>query len=162
MGDHEAHRASERLRSSFEGLGREGMASGSRLRAVTRLCTNPWFELVRRDRVVLLTRSDRTFDTAEELSQAHEEVIGVLDGLPRETLGILVDLRLAPSRNDPEFERAMLEYRPRLFGRFARRAVLVRSAVGKLHVQRHANQDGHRDLEVFTDLDEALTFVAGE
>jgi hypothetical protein len=41
-----------------------------------------------------------------------------------------------PGRNDPELERASVEWRRALSTDFERVAILVRSAVGKLHIQR--------------------------
>jgi hypothetical protein len=125
------------------------------------LLTSPFFEVARSSEgVVAVTRTDRAFESADELDRAHRDLVATLDRLPRKSLGLLVDLRRAPARNDPEFERQMPEHRRRLFEGFARRAVLVKTAVGKLHVQRHAQSDGFRDLSVFTDELEARTFAA--
>lgn len=109
--------------------------------------------------MVLVRRTAAHFDSAEDVERGHAELVQVLDGLPREQLALLVDLRQAPARNDPEFERLMQAYRPRIFARFARRAVLVKTAVGRLHVQRHARSDGHSDLGVFTDEQAALDYA---
>lgn len=124
------------------------------------LLSNPWFELSRMpERVVRVARTATPFETAEDLERAHQEVGRALDALPRSRLGVLVDLRQAPARNDPEFERLMPGHRRRIFEGFARRAVLVQSAVGKLHVQRHARTDGFPDLKVFTDEAAAFAFA---
>jgi hypothetical protein len=72
-----------------------------------------------------------------------------------------VDLRRARARNDPEFERAMEPHRKRMFEGFARRAIIVKSAVGRLHVQRHARQDGNTDLQVFLEAPSAIAFAGG-
>lgn len=124
------------------------------------LLTSPWFEVARHGRVVEVRRTERGFETVGELDDAHLELIRTLDTQPRVRLGIVVDLRLAPARNDPDFERAMVRHRPRLFESFVRRAVVVRSAVGRLNVQRHARNDGQGDLAVFTDLGAALDYAA--
>ena len=129
--------------------------------SIDHLLASPWFAVLERPRgSVQVTRTDRGFASAEEIERAHTEMEAVLDALERERRSILVDLRRAPSRNDPEFEQAMVAHRQRMFARFRRRAVLVRSAVGGLQVRRHARQDGHGDLEVFTDLEAALTALA--
>jgi len=126
------------------------------------LLKSPFFEVGRSsDGFVCVTRTARAFESADELDAAHRELAAALDRLPRTRLGLLVDLRLAPARNDPEFERQMPEHRARLFEGFPRRAVLVQTAVGKLHVQRHAQSDGLRDLAVFTDESEARSFASG-
>lgn len=125
------------------------------------LLASPFFDVVRRGRLVQVARTERAFASAADIDRGHDELARVLDALPRARMGILVDLRLAPARNDPEFEKAMAMHRRRMFDGFARRAVLVKSAVGKLHVQRYARQDGDGELEVFTDPDAALAFAAG-
>lgn len=125
------------------------------------LLESPFFEVVyTSEGFVYVARTDRGFTSAGELDTAHRDLAAALDRLPRKRLGLLVDLRRAPARNDPEFERQMPEHRARLFEGFARRAVLVKSAVGKLHVQRHAQSDGLRDLAVFTDEAQARAFAA--
>ena len=111
--------------------------------------------------MVRVARTATSFADANELERAHGELLEVLGRLPREQLGVLVDLRWAPARNDPEFERLMPRYRRGIFEAFARRAVLVMTAVGKLHVQRHARNDGFDDLRVFTDEAEAVAFATG-
>lgn len=122
---------------------------------------SPFFEVARTSEgFVCVTRTDRSFTSAAELDTAHRDLAAALDRLPRKRLGLLVDLRRAPARNDPEFERQMPEHRARLFEGFARRAVLVQTAVGRLHVQRHAQSDGLRDLVVFTDEAEARSFAS--
>ncbi len=137
-----------------------GRPTDESTRAQVRLLTSPFFQVSRlAGRLIEVTRTSKAFETLEQLDGAHAELERVLDSLPRPKLVILVDLRLAPSRNDPAFEEAMKRHRPRMFEHFARRAVLVQTAVGKLHVQRHARQDGHRDLHVFTDMGEALAFL---
>ncbi len=125
------------------------------------LLASPWFEVERMPgRLLRVVRTDRSFESAEELDRAHLELFEVLERLPRDQLGVLVDLRQAPARNDPEFERLMRAHRPRIFAEFARRAVLVKTAVGKLHVQRHARADGYADLVVFTDEPSAMSHAA--
>ncbi len=122
---------------------------------------SPFFEVARTSEgFVCVTRTDRSFTSAAELDTAHRDLAAALDRLPRKRLSLLVDLRRAPARNDPEFERQMPEHRARLFEGFARRAVLVQTAVGRLHVQRHAQSDGLRDLVVFTDEAEARSFAS--
>lgn len=126
------------------------------------LLTNAWFEVDGTGGgMVRVARTDTAFTDAHELERAHREILQVLARLPRAQLGVLVDLRRAPARNDPEFERLMPPYRRGIFEGFARRAVLVMSAVGKLHVQRHARNDGFDDLRAFTDEAEAITFARG-
>jgi hypothetical protein len=55
---------------------------------------------------------------------------------------LLNDQRLAPGRNDPEFEQALVRLRNRLYPLFRKRAVLVQSMVGKLQLTRLSKADG--------------------
>lgn len=124
------------------------------------LLSSRWYELERLpDGVVLLTRTEEAFGSLEEIDLAHAELDRALAALPRARLAIVVDLRRARSRNDPSFERAMAPHRQRMFEGFARRAIVVKSAVGRLNVQRHARHDGHEDVRVFLDTPSALAFA---
>ncbi|MCU0657887.1 MAG: hypothetical protein MUF64_22285, partial [Polyangiaceae bacterium] len=69
-------------------------------------------------------------------------------------------LREAPPRNDPTFEQGMGVYRSRMMRPFGRVATLVRSAVGKLQVRRHMQDDGVSCL-VTQDEQEALRYLEG-
>jgi hypothetical protein len=83
---------------------------------------------------------------------------------PRRTLGLLVDLRSAPSRNDPEFEETVKDFRQALFSIFQRASILVRTATGKMQLTRHVRSDGG-STRVFDDEElaiEALRFVKGD
>jgi hypothetical protein len=60
----------------------------------------------------------------------------------RRQLAQLVDLRLAPGRNEPEFEKAMLRVRPLVMRGFSRIGILVQSTVGALQIKRHVREDG--------------------
>lgn len=87
-------------------------------------------------------------------------MLDIMDTLPRGLLGLLVDTRLAIGRSDDEFEVLMNELRPRMVGGFRRVAVLVKSAVGRLQVQRLGRADGISDrLLVTSDEAEALAFA---
>src|SRR5690606_38548497 len=102
-------------RATFESYVSSSMAFAA---ASIPLFTSPWFEVARGPgRVVLVRRTAAHFDSAEDVERGHAELVQVLDGLPREQLALLVDLRQAPARNDPEFERLMQAYRPRIFAR---------------------------------------------
>jgi hypothetical protein len=72
---------------------------------------------------------------------------------------LLLDLRAGPpGRNDPEFERAGEAWRRQIAADFDRVAVLVRTAVGKLHVQRLAREVG-KEPAIFMSEAEALAFL---
>ena len=92
--------------------------------------------------IVRITRLPEHFVSVTEMETAHEQLFIALDLLGRWRNTVLVDLRAAPGRNDPVFERLMKKLRPRLFADFRRCAALVQSAVGSLQVSRYARQDG--------------------
>jgi hypothetical protein len=71
----------------------------------------------------------------------------------------LLDLRLAPGNNDAAFEKQSFEAFERLQAAFVAFAILVRSAVGRLQVQRMSRESG-QPLHVFFDESEALRFLS--
>jgi hypothetical protein len=71
---------------------------------------------------------------------------------------LMIDVREAPSRNDPQYEEAFKRHRPRIFGGFERRAVLVKSAVGLLQVNRLARAAGIEE-NTFHDETEARAWL---
>ena len=117
----------------------------------------PHFELaVDKSRsVVRLSRTTASFVTIVQMEQKYARVFAELDRLGRRGLRLFIDLRRAPGRNDPEFDRAMKRIRPKLFAGFVRVAILVQSSIGALHVARHAREDG---LEALVSTDEARLY----
>lgn len=110
-------------------------------------------------RVIRVVRTDVPFASLLELRQVFSELNRVLDRVDRSAYGLLVDTRNAPPRNDPGFEEAFRPLRKQVFQGFRRRAVLVRSLVGRLQVERHAREDGVT-LATFVDEDEAIGWLA--
>ncbi len=106
--------------------------------------------------VARVTRSGQRSESIAELTGAFDRAIAVLDTLDRHLLRLLVDLRAAPGRNDPEFERAMATRRSQLMRAFIRVAILVQTPVGELQVGRITREDGS-NAHVFSD--EAKAFV---
>ncbi|MEW5854916.1 MAG: hypothetical protein AB2A00_39435 [Myxococcota bacterium] len=108
--------------------------------------------------LVRFTRLEKKLKGTEELDPAFAPLEKVIQSVDRSRYVLLVDLRRGPLRNDPEFEQAMERYRVGLSTGFRRVAVLVRSAVGELQVQRQARQNGG-SAKIFHDEAEALTFL---
>lgn len=107
--------------------------------------------------VVRLTR------TAVPLSaEGAREEIAAVDKLlaqhDRAHSALLVDVREAPMRNDPAFEAQALTLRPASVLRFTHAAILVRTAVGRLQINR-LNERDHLDTPVFMDEAEALAHL---
>ncbi|MFO0575157.1 MAG: hypothetical protein U1A78_14300 [Polyangia bacterium] len=93
-------------------------------------------------RLLRINRSAAPFTSAEQLEQRWLEVSRALDRAGRHRMVQLVDLRAAPGRNEPEFEKVMLRVRPLVMQGFLRIGILVQSTVGALQIKRHVREDG--------------------
>lgn len=112
-------------------------------------------------RVVKVVRTAVPFPPdARDLSPMFAEAHAAADAIERASFGLLLDLRQTTGRNDGDFERLIAPQRTRLQAGFARVAVLVRSVVGRLQVERHAREDGV-NLRAFLDEGEALAWASG-
>lgn len=118
----------------------------------------PWFHIEREPGVVRLCRTSTPFATLADVERAHRAVVDALEALPKPRRAVLVDLRDAAGRNDPEFEKTVAPSRKRIFLAFERSAVLVRSATGRLQLQRHLAEDG-LGTRAFDDDDAALSYL---
>jgi hypothetical protein len=121
------------------------------------------------NRVVLYARRPVQFEDPGQVESAHRAAIEALKPLVRARLGLLVDLRNAPDSAEPaaqgrpalrkaEMEAAMAEQRPRLLRDFGRLAFLLKTAVGKLQLDRHLRNDGF-DAHITSDEAEALSYL---
>jgi hypothetical protein len=104
------------------------------------------FVVILDDERALLRRSrtDRRFESNEEILRSYEVLIRVHETIDRARLALFVDLRLAPPRNDPAFEQLVGPYQPRLYGGFRRAAILVKTEAGKLQMARLLQANGIR------------------
>src|SRR5687768_5463134 len=85
--------------------------------------------------LLCVRRTNARFDLAEvEMEQWVASVTRALEGLNPEWLTLLVDLREGQLRNDPSFEKVMVNLRREPFRGFQRMAILVRTAVGELQL----------------------------
>jgi hypothetical protein len=103
-------------------------------------------------------RSDAPFPTVEEYDLQIAQVAAALLRIDRPSYVLLIDVRKAPSRNDPSFEQANLRFRSVVVHGFRRMAVLVASQAGKLHIERHARELGSGPA-VFLDERAALAYL---
>jgi hypothetical protein len=110
-----------------------------------------WFVDIE-DGVLALQRTGKRSTDMEAFLKSFDGVYAALGtATPGET-DLLIDLRLSVGRNDPEFETQLVERRRELFRRFRRSCVLVLTAIGRLQVQRHVDEDGFGDtVRVFSD-----------
>jgi hypothetical protein len=109
-------------------------------------------------KLVRRIRSNKAYESIADVELAHEAALKALDGIERRRHVLLVDVRLAPPRNDPAFEQAIQRYLPRLHVGFRRLAVLVQTEAGKLQIKRMTSSIP-ADLHVFTDEPAALSFL---
>lgn len=99
------------------------------------------FEVVQTGTVIVARRTSAPFEDVAEVETVHAALLVALAGIPRSQCALVIDLRSAPSRNDPAFEKALAPYRRRLMEGWKHCVALVRSAVGRLQVQRHGRED---------------------
>ncbi len=109
------------------------------------------------DGICRIARTANGFSDTGACVRAHELVADVVRELPPRG-GAVFDVRLAPPRNDPEFETVVLNLNARMFRPFAKVAFLVRSAAGKLHVRRLTSKVAAA-VEVFEDEAAALAWL---
>jgi hypothetical protein len=123
------------------------------------ILADEYFRVVADDRarVVWLIRSTTAFPSLESIEQSFARVSHAVSTTAPEW-SLLIDSREGPLRNDPAFEEILARARGRIVDRYARVAVLVKSAVGKLQVARYARED-HKSPRVFDDEDAALTYL---
>jgi hypothetical protein len=110
-------------------------------------------------RVLYRARSAEPFGSLAELEAESTELVRLMDQIDRPRFVQLIDARLAPPRNDPQFEATIERYHTAFYRGFVATAVLVRSAVGKLHIRRMLGESGVH-AGVFNDEMEAMHYLA--
>ena len=108
--------------------------------------------------VVRLVRTEEPFDSIDALRNATLAVELAVIGLPR-GLSLLIDAREARARNDAEFEAEFKQARRPILAHFARIAVLVKSAAGRLQVSRYGREDDLPHQLVFESEELAITYL---
>lgn len=111
-------------------------------------------------RVVRVVRTPRPYPDADAAVLSFREARRACEPVDRARYGLLLDVRLAPGRNDPDFEAAMVQPRRELFGAFERRAVLVKTTIGRMQVARISHEQAKEDVQIFLDETEALEHLA--
>ena len=107
-------------------------------------------------RIVTRARTERRFASLEEVEAEYGSMLPVFDQVSRARFGLLVDMRLAPPRNDPAFERIVNRLYHRLYGGFREVAILVKTQAGKLQLTRVCEVNG---IKAGIFLDEAAAFA---
>src|SRR5262245_50720061 len=109
-------------------------------------------------RLVRQIRTGTPYPDFETLKQSLAALVAQMEHLPRADYVVLQDMRAARGRNDEKFEAVMRDQRQLLSGGFRKVAVLVKSQVGKLQIQRYFDQD-ELPARAFLDEMEALKWL---
>jgi hypothetical protein len=111
--------------------------------------------------IARFVRTDQVIRSLEEADRYFGEAVRAIDILGRNRIKLLIDIRLAPARNDPQFETAMADYRRDVARGIRRIAVVAKTAAGRLHAQRLGKAD-HLDQEIVATEEEALDHLTRE
>ena len=108
---------------------------------------------------VVLARSAEPIKSIEEFISLNDQIIAKMRA-DHKDYGIVVDMRQAPPRNDPDFENAMHRLRLECSNLFSRVAVLLESSMGVLQVNRLARNENAETLAT-TSESSAIYFAKG-
>lgn len=111
-------------------------------------------------RLVRVKRSATPFPDVPTAERTFERMGRLIDERRLADHALLVDSRDAIGRNDADFENMTGRFRARLFGSFARTAMLVRTVVGRMQADRMRREQGGPAVEVFFDEAEAERYLA--
>lgn len=123
------------------------------------LFENPWMivTLEHAERMVRIQRTSAPF-TDEALATLKPVAESILPPAKRQRLTLLFDTRLAPLMGDDDMERKLGAASAVLVAGFARSAVLVRTAVGKLQATRFSRAND-RTTHIFDDEAAAVSYL---
>jgi hypothetical protein len=109
-------------------------------------------------RIVLLRRSANPFRHPTEFDRTIVDLTNAVPDRVRSGAGILLDMRDAPVRANPELETAFERYRSETERGFARVAVVVESTLGKIRSDR-LKQTARAEVEIFLSLDDGIAWL---
>lgn len=115
--------------------------------------TDPYYEVRIDDarRAVFVRRTSVAFPDLDAVNQTFSRLIAVLSEIEVRGHRCVVDMRDVPGRNDEAFEETVARYRPQLFGPFVGVVMVVKSAVGRMQVQRMMGSNHGERFSVATD-----------
>jgi len=119
---------------------------------------SPYHRVQRCDDHLRMARSAEPYADLDALEREYETLVAALGAYRDHELGLLVDLRDAKGRNDAEFEETLGRWRRKSLEGYRPLVILVRSELGRMHVERHMRADG-LDAVVVTDEEQALRAV---
>ena len=110
--------------------------------------------------LVRFTRTALPYPDLDAVERSYAGLRGVaLHVSTTAAMTLLLDVRLAPPRNDAAFEAQTNRAIEELVKRFTKMATLVRTAVGKLQTARLAHERGVERPQIFDDEESALAFL---
>jgi hypothetical protein len=124
------------------------------------IVSNPYCSVLydRSTGIARFVRTDVPIRSLEDADRFFGEAVRAIDILGRNRIKLLIDIREAPARNDPQYETALAGYRREVARGVRRIAVLAKTAAGRLHAQRLGKAD-HLDQVVVATEEEALTHL---
>jgi hypothetical protein len=87
--------------------------------------------------LIVIRRTPAPYTEAARITASFAELERVLKAYDRDRFRLLLDMRAAPPRNDPEFERIGSPQVASFARAFHRVAILTKTAAGRLQVARH-------------------------
>jgi hypothetical protein len=117
----------------------------------------PFYVVELREHGAIVRRTTRRYADISQIGPSFAAVEVQLRALTPATSSLLVDLRAIVGRNDSPFETALAPLRRELLRKFDRTALLVRTSIGRLQLQRYLASDGI-EAEVFSDEADALAW----
>ena len=111
-------------------------------------------------RIVILRRSANAFRNSAEVDRTIVDLASAVSDRVRSGASILLDMRDAPVRTNPELDTAFERYRAETERGFERVAVVVESTLGKIRSDR-LKQTSQADVGIFLSLDEGLSWLLG-
>lgn len=112
----------------------------------------------RSQRILVITRSARMFDSVEEIDAARLGLMKVFPEAQRAGFSILNDYRLGPVRVHPAHEPAFARFRAETEHGFTRGAIVVSTPVGRARSDR-LRESTPLPSKVFQSLDEAVEYL---
>jgi hypothetical protein len=107
-------------------------------------------------RLIRRQRTELGYESIAEVETAYRAVLEAAEHLHRPDHLLLADMRQAPPRNDPTFERAVALYYDRLYAGFRKISALVKTEAGRLQIIRLMSPSVAPRMRVFTNEQAAL------
>lgn len=115
----------------------------------------------RAHRMLCVRRSSVPIATVESIAGDMRHLVDYAATIQRDHWRLLIDMREAPLRTDPEFDEKIRPYQMKLTVGFKRTATLVRTAVGKLQIARAQRELKSTVGGVFLTEPEAFAWLLG-